>query len=329
VRVWVVTPTQLRAFAEVVRLGSVKAAARHLAVTEAAISLHVAALRKELDDPLFLRAGSGIAFTPGGVRLAGRAVELLGLQDRTRREVRDAAAGRRVLRMAATGLFAEHAAPGLIELFSTRAKDLSVELSVLPAGDLTALVSSLAFDLAIGPAASSPTSPTSPTDGITCVPFLRHQVVVVAAPHHPAASRRQSAAQLAQHMWMLGPSSTDPRGEIAPLLRHHAVPEEHQRIFQSHAAALEQIKAGAGIGPALSGSVQRDLAEERLARVDAPLTVIDGTWTAYALPPDRVTPPARELLRFITTPRATQAMLSGTGAGVTHFRPSVHVTLWS
>jgi carbon-monoxide dehydrogenase large subunit len=45
------TPTQLRAFAAVVRLGSVKAAAAELDVTEAAVSLHVGQLRKELGIP--------------------------------------------------------------------------------------------------------------------------------------------------------------------------------------------------------------------------------------------------------------------------------------
>jgi hypothetical protein len=35
------------------------------------------------------------------------------------------------------------------------------------------------------------------------------------------------------------------------------------------------------------------------------------------------------LLRFITTPRATQAMLRGAGVSIGHFRPSVHVTLWN
>ncbi len=81
------TPTQLRAFAAVVRLGSVKQAAAELGVTEAAVSLHVAQLRKELGDRLFVRSASGLAFTPGGLRLASRAAELLGLQDRTIREV--------------------------------------------------------------------------------------------------------------------------------------------------------------------------------------------------------------------------------------------------
>ena len=93
------TPTQLRAFAAVVRLGSVKAAAAELLVTEAAVSLHVGQLRKELGDQLFTRTSAGLAFTPGGLRLASRAVELLGLQDRTVLEVRAAGDGRRMLRL--------------------------------------------------------------------------------------------------------------------------------------------------------------------------------------------------------------------------------------
>src|ERR1700739_1262198 len=105
------TPAQLRAYSAVVRLGSVRAAAAELGVSDAGISMHVAALRKELDDQLFTRTGAGLAFTPGGLRLASRAVEILGLQQRTILEVRQAGAGRRLLRVAASSLFAEHAAP--------------------------------------------------------------------------------------------------------------------------------------------------------------------------------------------------------------------------
>ena len=54
--------------------------------------MHVGQLRKEFDDLLFTRTSSGLAFTPGGLRLASRAVEILGLQDRTVREVSQAGA---------------------------------------------------------------------------------------------------------------------------------------------------------------------------------------------------------------------------------------------
>ena len=72
------TLAQLQSFVLVARHGSVKAAAAELEVTEPAVSVAVAALRKELGDELFVRSGRGIALTPGGRRLAALATEILG-----------------------------------------------------------------------------------------------------------------------------------------------------------------------------------------------------------------------------------------------------------
>src|ERR1700759_4265242 len=144
------TPAQLRAYSAVVRLGSVRAAAAELGVSDAGVSMHVAQLRKELDDQLFTRAGTGLAFTPGGLRLASRAIEILGLQRQTAIEVTEAAHGRRLLRIAASSAFAEHAAPGLIELFSSRAGALSGGLRGRPPSRFRDLICSRAVDIAIG-----------------------------------------------------------------------------------------------------------------------------------------------------------------------------------
>ena len=128
-----------------------------LGVSDAAVSLHVAQLRKELGDQLFVRTSSGLAFTPGGLRLASRAAEMLGLQDRTILEVSQAAGGRRMLRVAASSLFAEHGAPGLIQLFTSRADDLDVELSVSRPEDFERLLLTRSADVAIGPVAGRST----------------------------------------------------------------------------------------------------------------------------------------------------------------------------
>ena len=58
------TPTQLRAYVAVVRLGSVKQAAAQLEVSESAVSLLIGQLRKEFGDQLFSRTAVGLAFTP-------------------------------------------------------------------------------------------------------------------------------------------------------------------------------------------------------------------------------------------------------------------------
>ena len=317
------TPTQLRAFASVVRLGSVKAAADELAVSESAVSMHIAQLRRELDDRLFTRTGSGLAFTPGGLRLAGRAVEILGLQDRTVREVSQAGTGRRLLRIASSSLFAEHAAAGLIDLFAGRAADLDVELSVHQTSRFAVLLAARTVDIAIG------RLPQQVPDGLLLKPFLDYEVLAVARPEHPMARGTVDLQQARQMNWLVGPSADDGQELLQAMLLHLGIPESRQRIFQSDAAALEETKRTDGIGLALRFAVAGDLATGQLAMLNGPRLRARGRWAALALPPHSHPPATAELLSFLTTPRATQAMVRGTGAAVGRFKPSVHVTLWT
>jgi LysR family transcriptional regulator, low CO2-responsive transcriptional regulator len=316
------TPAQLRAFAAVARLGSVSKAAAEFGVSEAAVSGHIGQLRRGLDDQLFHRTGSGLAFTPGGLRLAARATELLGLQDQAVREVREAGNAPRLLRLATSSLFAEYAAPGLIELFASRAKDIEVELSVRPTRQLAQSLLSRVADVAIGP------RPEVAPEQLETTTFLKYQLILVVGRGHPLAGSK-SAAQLREQTWLLGPSAAIGDGVAARVLRQFDVAESKQRIFQSHAAALDESKRDRGVALALSFAVAEDLAEGRLVQLIGRGTTVEGMWAAMTLPPNNAPQAAGELTRFITTPRATQAMLSGTGANIGRFRPSVHVTLWS
>lgn len=317
------TPAQLRAYSTVVRLGSVHAAASELGMSDAGVSTHIAQLRKELDDPLFARAASGLAFTPGGLRLASRAIEILGLQRQTAIEVSEAAHGRRLLRIAASSAFAEHAAPGLIDLFAARAKDLSVELSVHPTSRFRSLIETRAVDIALGP------GPDGTDSTITARPFLKYQIISVARPDSPLADIAAPAALLREQQWMLGPSAGSVDGHIATMLRELAIPESHQRIFQSDAAALEEVRCVGGITVTIGFAVSSDLATGRLSRIKGPGLQVSDEWCATTLALETRQPAVSELLRFITTPRCIQAMIRGSGVGVTRFRPKVHVTLWS
>ncbi|MEV0740105.1 LysR family transcriptional regulator [Streptomyces sp. NPDC050549] len=318
------TPAQLRAFAATVRLGSVKAAAADLAVTESAVSIHIAHLRRELGDKLFARTANGLAFTPGGLRLASRAAELLGLQDRTILEVKQAGSGRRLLRVAASSLFAEHAAPGLIELFAGRADDLDVELSVHSPQKFASLLLTRSVDVAVGP------RPATLDDSLTCTHFLNYQVVAVVGPDHPLATAASAgAAELRGQTWLLGPSAVGRTGLVPSVLRRLGIPEHNQRIFQSHAASVDEAKRGKGVALAVAFAVTKDLAQGDLRQLAGPQLPARGSWNLLTLPDREAPPAAAELRRFVTTPRATQAMLRGAGVTAGRFRPAIHVTLWS
>jgi len=317
------TPTQLRAYSAVVRLGSVKQAAAQLEVSESAVSLHIGQLRREFGDPLFTRTAAGLAFTPGGLRLASRATELLGLQDRTVLEVSAAGRGRRLLRVAASSLFAEHAAPGLIELFAKRTADLDVELSVCSPTQFESLLLTRTVDVAIGPL------PAAIDPALTARPVMNYRIVLVVGPHHPLAGVAAGPHQLREQTWLLGPSATADAGAVPAMLRRLSVPENRQQIFQSHAAALEEAKRGKGVAAGLSFRVTQDVTHGHLVNVTGPQVTVDAVWHSLMLVGQAAPSAAAELARFAATPRAIQAMMRGAGVTVGHFRPSVHVTLWS
>lgn len=317
------TPTQLRAFAAVVRLGSVKKAAADLGVSEAAVSLHVGQLRRELGDKLFVRAATGLAFTPGGLRLASRAAEMLTLQDQTITEVRQAGGGRQLLRVATSALFAEHAAPGLLGVFADRADDLDVQLSIHDPRQFEALLLTRTVDAAIGPL------PANLAAAVAGAQFLNYQVVAVAAPDHPMTRFQPGVSALREESWLLGPSAAYDTGAIPDMLRRLGVPEDRQRIFQSHTAAIEEAKRGKGLTLAVSFVVSQDLATGDLKRIPVPSLQTQGAWAIMTLAGNQAPPAAVELARFVTTPQATQAMLRGAGVTVGRFKPSIHVTLWS
>ena len=317
------TPTQLRAYVAVVRLGSVKQAAAQLEVSESAVSLLIGQLRREFGDQLFTRTAAGLAFTPGGLRLASRAAEMLGLQDRTVLEVSSAAHGRRMLRVAASSEFAEYAAPRLIELFARRAADLDIELSVCDPGSFESLLLTRAADIAMGPL------PPVAEPAISCRPMMNYRLVTVVGPDHPLAGVPASPGQLRDQTWLLGPSATNTLGAVPAMLRRLGVPEERQQIFQSHAAALGEAQRGRGIAPALSFTVAPDVRGGQLVALSGPHANAEAVWHSLVLGTPGTPSAAAELCRFASTPRAIQAMMRGVGVAVNRFRPSVHVTLWS
>jgi LysR family transcriptional regulator, low CO2-responsive transcriptional regulator len=75
--------------------------------------------------------------------------------------------------------------------------------------------------------------------------------------------------------------------------------------------------------------VQQDIAKGDLKRLASPSVPTEGVWGIISLGGRDVPPAAAELSRFVHSPRATQAMLKGSGVTVGRFRPSIHVTLWS
>jgi len=107
------------------------------------------------------------------------------------------------------------------------------------------------------------------------------------------------------------------------------VAEDNQRVYTSHAAALTHARNGNGVALVPKFVADRAIATGDLTLITDRSCSATGMWIARSWRGDRATSAARELMRFVTTPRATQAMLSGSGSRVGRFKPRVHITLWN
>ncbi len=305
----------------VARLGSVKAAARSLDVSEPAVSGAVGALRRELGDDLYFRSGGALVMTPGGQRLARAAGEILSLADEARRAVRDSGGAQTTLRVAVTQSVAELAAGPLLDAFRRRHPGIEIALHLARGGDFAELLADGHVDVTLGPRTVRDEPPTVESEA-----FLRYTLVVVAPPRHAlAGSHAVSPAALVGTPWLLGPSGSDPSTESGAFLARQAIAPQRSRTFPNIAAALAQVAAGRGVSLAVAHTVRDELERGSLVVLDVRGTPIPGLWHVSLPAPERRTAPADALRRFVTLPEATRAMLSRAG-GVPdeRSRPAIH-----
>ena len=318
------TLAQLHSFVLVARLGSVKAAAAELEVTEPAVSVAVAALRRELGDDLFVRAGRGIALTGGGRRLAALATEILGLAEQARRSVQESSGQSRLLQVAATNIVAEHVGP-LIDAFGARDASPEIMVESVPGESFADLLDHRRADITLGPQPAPERAAT-----IATVPFLRCRLIVVAAPGHRLAGRRDIApAVLGGERWLVGPPELDPTTGAGLYFARNGFEPSDISAYTSHAAAVAAAAGGEGIILTLAHSVLDEVRRRALVRIDVRGTPLLEIWYASTLGLGRALPAGLSLQRFATTSSATHAISTGR-AGTTSLRvrPSVHVTLW-
>jgi len=315
-----VTLTQLGAFVLVARLGSVRAAADVLGVSEPAVSKAIASLRVHLDDQLVVRNGNAMALTAGGSRLLSIASQMVSLGSEAEAAVRAARGAPAQLRLLVNPTIAEFIAAPLVESFARRCSNtIETTSGVATAAEMRELLTARIADIALGPALAADAD-----HPLVCEAVLRYRIMLVAAP-----SARYTGPP-SKWPWLVGPSGTDPDSDIGRLLHAHRVPESHISVFPSETAAWAAAANGAGVAPANSSLVAPQMKRAALQVIATDITPINGCWYVTTLRPDRRTEGAAYLRNFLSTPDALQLMCTpGAGVPPSRFRPPVYVTIWS
>jgi DNA-binding transcriptional LysR family regulator len=312
-----VTLTQLGTFVLVARLGSVKAAADTLGVSEPAVSQALSALRQQFDDQLIVRAGPSMRLTPAGGRLLPIASRLVSLGADAQAAVRSGQGAPEELRVVASSTIVEFVTPPLLEAFAERVgRKIDTSAGVAAAAQMPVLVGNRFADVAIGPDLGA-----DPHLELVSEPVLRTQLIVVTS----GAARPAGAPN-----WLVDPSGTDHSSDTARLLRRMNIPESRIRVYPSQTAAWAAAADGAGLAPAPAHLVCAQLRRGDLRVFNTVVTPANATWYATTLCPERRSPATEAFLHFLRGATAMRMMREpGAGLPPSKFRPPVYVTLWS
>jgi DNA-binding transcriptional LysR family regulator len=303
------TLTQLSAFVLVARLGSVKAAAIALGVSEPAVSQALAALRQQLGDSLVERAGPAMRLTTAGSRLLPVASQMVALGADAEQAVR---AGKGIpdqLRVVASSTVLEFVATPLINAFSERpGRRIDASAGGAATDEMPVLLANRFADVALGPRYDDP--------DLVSEPVFRTRLVVVGTK--PPG------------FWLADSAATDPASDVGKLLRRLRVPEERIRIFPSQTAAWAAAADGQGVAVAPSHLITARLRRGELQVINTPITPADSTWYLTTLSPERRSIAAESFRHFLSTAVALRLMREpGAGVPPSRFKPPVYVTLWS
>ena len=319
------TLRQLAMFATVARLGSVKAAARELGVSEPAVSAAVGILRRELDDELYHREGHGLVLSAQGARLASLATEIGALAGRATTTLDEHEPVQRLLHIAVTGCVEEHIVGPLLAAFTERTPDVHANVEVEPAAHFGDLLDRRRADITLGPRPSLAEGPD-----VVATPFLRYRMVIVAPPSHRLAGRENLApAELSGERWLVGSEGADAGSPAGQYFARAKIEPADVRAFPSDAAALSAVAAGEGVMLALWHATAIELRTRSVAHLSVRGTPVADLWYASTLPEGHCLTGASALRRFAATPEATQAIAAPRrGVPASLVRAPVHATLW-
>lgn len=263
------TLRQLRVFTAVTRTGSATAAGLEIGLSQSAVSSALAELESILGTPLFDRVGKRLVANDIARSLQPRALALLeesaAFEQAARGEL-----PRHALRIGASTTIGNYVLPPLLARFLGRHDEYrhedheqwASEVRIANTADICRAVAAFELDVGIVEGPSHEAS-------LHALPWMRDEMVIVAAADDALASRREpvSPQALRQATWLLREPGSGTR-EVAdamlqPYLQHYL----RVRVLASSGAIKRAAAEGLGLA-CLSRWVVQDLLDQgRLRRV--------------------------------------------------------------
>ncbi len=281
---------QLRTFVEVVKCGSVRAAADRLVVSQPAVSAALGALQREVGAPLFQRDGRGLRLTESGKTMEQYSRRILALLDEGIEHARAAAkAGAGYVRLAAVTTAAEQLLPHLIQALREDQGALDVELEVANRAQVWELLAHWEVELVL--AGRPPRGQAFRT-----LATRPNELVVVAQP----GTGLKDADALSRATWLLREPGSGTRVTTEEFFSELGIAPPRLTIG-SNGAIREGVRCGLGISLLARDAVARELADGFLEVVPTPATPLVRPWHLVAHAERELSPAAARVVDYLCT----------------------------
>lgn len=206
---------ELRQFVEVASRGSISAAAKHLNISQPALSRAIGKLEESYGAPLFVRTGAGVELSPYGSALYSRAVRILPALDEAREEIEQLQGrAKAAIRIASGDLWGLVILPQVTREFAKAHPDVIVHVEIADEGTRLEGLRNGVYDLVFGTFSSS----YGPVVEVEFEPMVRQATFVYCDKAHPLAHRGAGLEDLLAQRW-ISPGYDDDAGP-GKLARH-------------------------------------------------------------------------------------------------------------
>ena len=262
------TLRQLEVFVAIARGGTTRAAAGEIARSQSAASTALGELEGILGAQLFDRVGKRLVINENGRVLLPRAAALL--EQALEAEGLFSEAHAAPLRLASSYTIGEYLLPELIASWKTAHPGSHIRLDIANTHDVFEAVSSFVAD--VGFIEGMHTHPE-----LTVHKWLTDELVVVAAPAHPLAGARASAADLQRAVWVVREPGSGTREASDRWLIPHLDELDVGLELGSNEAIKRAVAAGIGLGCLSRRAVLGAIAEGWLVEIATGLPRMERT----------------------------------------------------
>ena len=303
---------QLRVFCTAARMGSLTRAARHLGLTQPAVSFQLRDLESDLGAELFERGPAGVTLTPAGAQLDALARPLVGavdaLFDDFMRAVDEMTPAR--VRLAVSSIGATFVLPRYTKLFHDRHPDVAVRLDTVSFDEGCRRLLDEKVDFAFGTRDLDPDR-----ERLRYHELLTYEGVLITARDHPLAGRASvSPSEAGTWRAVVPPIGTDSRQFGERVAESLGIKVDVAVEVGGWGMLKRYVEAGIGI------SVVPDLClneADRLAVVALDADFPRYSFGVFALRDRRLTPHARHFLEVLieNAPAAAPRRVEGPQRG--------------